>query len=102
MAAHLNLEKDLTVLATAGRVVIVGSRGSLNFTPRLAMVKEATILGLALWNATRRKRPTPSLGWRHACAKAPWSRSSATRCRCVRLPQPTAAYWSRGPEESSY
>ncbi|MER5907721.1 NADPH:quinone reductase [Streptomyces mirabilis] len=52
MAAHLNLEKDLTVLATAGRVVIVGSRGSLDFTPRLAMVKEATILGLALWNAT--------------------------------------------------
>ncbi|MGA5205449.1 zinc-binding dehydrogenase [Streptomyces variegatus] len=49
MAAHLNLEKDLTVLATAGRVVIVGS---LDFTPRLAMVKEATILGLALWNAT--------------------------------------------------
>ncbi|GAA5701616.1 quinone oxidoreductase [Streptomyces avermitilis] len=52
MAAHLNLERDLTVLATAGRVVIVGSRGSLDFTPRLAMVKEATILGLALWNAT--------------------------------------------------
>lgn len=52
MAAHLNLEKDLTVLATAGRVVIVGSRGSLAFTPRLAMVKEATVLGLALWDAT--------------------------------------------------
>jgi len=52
MAAHLNLEKDLTVLATGGRVVIVGSRGSLDFTPRLAMVKEAAILGLALWNAT--------------------------------------------------
>jgi NADPH2:quinone reductase len=33
-------------------VVIVGSRGSLDFTPRLTMLKEATIQGTAIWYAT--------------------------------------------------
>lgn len=52
MLANENLERDLGVLATRGRVVIVGSRGSLTFTPRLTMLKEATVLGTALWNAS--------------------------------------------------
>jgi NADPH2:quinone reductase len=52
MLANVNLERDLGVLATRGRIVIIGSRGELPFTPRLTMLKEATILGTALWNAT--------------------------------------------------
>jgi NADPH2:quinone reductase len=52
MLANVNLERDLGVLALRGRVVVVGSRGELTFTPRLTMVKEAMILGTALWNAT--------------------------------------------------
>jgi len=52
MLADVNLEHDLEVLSNRGRVVIVGSRGTLNFTPRLAMLKEATILGTALWHST--------------------------------------------------
>ncbi|QJT06343.1 NADPH:quinone reductase [Streptomyces asoensis] len=52
MQADINLERDLEALATYGRVVIVGSRGSLDFTPRLTMLKEATIQGTALWHAT--------------------------------------------------
>jgi len=52
MLADVNLARDLEILAMRGRVVIVGSRGSLDFTPRLAMRREATILGTALWNAT--------------------------------------------------
>lgn len=52
MLANENLERDLGVLAVRGRVVVVGSRGELPFTPRLIMLKEATILGTALWNAT--------------------------------------------------
>jgi NADPH2:quinone reductase len=51
MLANENLERDLGVLALGGRIVIVGSRGELAFTPRLTMLKEATILGTALWNA---------------------------------------------------
>ncbi|WP_409179020.1 NADPH:quinone reductase [Brevibacillus fortis] len=49
--ANVNLETDLKVIAPYGRIVVVGSRGSLEFNPRLAMMKEADILGLALWNA---------------------------------------------------
>ena len=52
MLADVNLAHDLEVIATGGRVVVVGSRGSLDFTPRLTMRKEATIHGTALWNAT--------------------------------------------------
>ena len=52
MLADVNLEQDLGVLAVGGRVVVVGSRGRLEFTPRLTMVKEATVMGTALWNAS--------------------------------------------------
>jgi NADPH:quinone reductase len=53
MLANMNLEKDFQALAKYGRIVIVGSSGSLEFTPRLAMMKEADVLGMAVWNTTR-------------------------------------------------
>ncbi|MBA2379092.1 MAG: NADPH:quinone reductase [Blastocatellia bacterium] len=53
MLANENLERDFGVLKKFGRVVIVGSRGSINLTPRLAMTKEATIHGMVLFNATQ-------------------------------------------------
>ncbi|WP_103107356.1 NADPH:quinone reductase [Brevibacillus reuszeri] len=49
--ANVNLETDLKVIAPYGRIVVVGNRGSIEINPRLAMMKEADILGLALWNA---------------------------------------------------
>jgi NADPH:quinone reductase len=52
MLADVNLEQDLGVLAVGGRVVVIGSRGRLEFTPRLTMIKEATVMGTALWNAS--------------------------------------------------
>ncbi|MFL6142016.1 MAG: NADPH:quinone reductase [Labedaea sp.] len=52
MLADVNLARDFEVLAMRGRVVIVGSRGTLDFTPRLTMRTEATVFGTALWNAT--------------------------------------------------
>ena len=52
MLADVNLAHDLEVVATYGRIVVVGSRGTLDFNPRLTMRKEATIHGTALWNAT--------------------------------------------------
>ena len=52
MLADVNLERDLGVLAVGGRVVVVGSRGRLELTPRLTMIKEATVMGTALWNAS--------------------------------------------------
>ena len=37
MAAHVNLDKDLTLLAKQGRVVIIGSRGRIEIDPRGTM-----------------------------------------------------------------
>jgi NADPH2:quinone reductase len=50
MLANENLERDFTALALFGRIVVVGSRGTLTFSPRLAMGREATILGMSLFN----------------------------------------------------
>ena len=55
MLANVNLEKDFQALAKYGRIVIVGSRGSLEFTPRLAMMKETDVLGMAVWNTTQQE-----------------------------------------------
>ena len=52
MLANLNLRKDLTLLARGGRVVVIGSRGTVEVNPRNAMSREAAILGLVLFNAT--------------------------------------------------
>jgi NADPH2:quinone reductase len=51
MLANQNLAKDFNVLSKFGRIVIVGSRGTLNFDPRLTMTKDATIYGMSLFNA---------------------------------------------------
>ncbi len=52
MAAHLNLGKDLALLAPRGRVVVIGSRGPIEINPRDAMGRDASILGMTLFNAT--------------------------------------------------
>jgi len=52
MLANVNLAKDLTVLAKKGRVVVIGSRGSVEITPRDAMMRDAAILGMSLWNSS--------------------------------------------------
>jgi NADPH2:quinone reductase len=50
MLANVNLGKDLTALARGGRVVIIGSRGTVEVNPRDAMSREAAILGMVLFN----------------------------------------------------
>ena len=52
MLANVNLNKDLEVVARGGRVVVIGSRGAVEITPRLAMAREAAVLGMMLFNAT--------------------------------------------------
>ncbi len=53
MLANENLERDFDALAMFGRIVIVGSRDRLQFTPRLAMTKDAVIFGMSLFNAPK-------------------------------------------------
>jgi len=52
MAAHINLDRDLTMLARGGRVVVVGNRGRVEIDARQAMGRDAAILGMTLFNAT--------------------------------------------------
>jgi NADPH:quinone reductase-like Zn-dependent oxidoreductase len=49
--ANINLETDLKLIASFGKIVIIGNRGSIEINPRLAMQKECDILATALWNA---------------------------------------------------
>jgi NADPH:quinone reductase len=50
MAAHINLDKDLGLLATRGRIVVIGNRGRVEIDARQAMGKDAAILGMTLFN----------------------------------------------------
>jgi NADPH2:quinone reductase len=50
MAAHLNLDKDLALLANRGRIVVIGNRGRVEIDARQAMGKDASILGMTLFN----------------------------------------------------
>jgi NADPH2:quinone reductase len=53
MLANVNLDHDLDVLALHGRVVVIGNRGRVEIDPRKAMGRDAAILGMTLFNATR-------------------------------------------------
>ncbi len=52
MLANVNLQKDLGIVAMGGRIVVIGNRGTIEINARLAMNKNATILGMALFHAT--------------------------------------------------
>jgi len=51
-AAHQNLASDMKSVARGGRIVVIGSRGDIQITPRDAMAKESDILGLMLFGAS--------------------------------------------------
>jgi NADPH2:quinone reductase len=52
MLANVNLGHDLGVLARNGRVVVVGSRGSVEIDPRDTMGRDVDIRGMTLFNAS--------------------------------------------------
>ncbi|HUI93526.1 MAG TPA: NADPH:quinone reductase [Chitinivibrionales bacterium] len=52
MLANVNLARDLTVLAKNGRVVVIGSRGAVEIDPRDLMARDASVLGMTLFNAS--------------------------------------------------
>ena len=51
MLANVNLAKDLDVVAKFGRIVIIGNRGEIEINPRMTMMKNLDVVGLALPNA---------------------------------------------------
>src|SRR5258705_4884 len=52
MLANVNLQKDFGALAMRGRIAVIGNRGSIEFNARLAMNKNAAIIGVALFHAS--------------------------------------------------
>jgi NADPH2:quinone reductase len=52
MLANVNLQADLGILAMRGRIVVIGNRGNTEINARLAMNKDAAILGMALFHAS--------------------------------------------------
>jgi NADPH2:quinone reductase len=52
MLANKNLAKDLTVVASKGRIVIIGNRGTIEINPRDLMGHEATIHGVMVFGAS--------------------------------------------------
>lgn len=56
MLANVNLAKDLTVVAKFGRIVVIGSRGKIEILPRDAMSRDASVLGMTLFNTPAAER----------------------------------------------
>jgi NADPH2:quinone reductase len=52
MLANVNLQADLGIVAMQGRIVVIGNRGNIEINARLAMNKDAAILGMALFHAS--------------------------------------------------
>lgn len=50
MLANVNLGQDLPMLGKGGRVVVIGSRGAVEITPRDLMTQDADVLGMSLVN----------------------------------------------------
>ncbi len=50
MLANVNLDRDLDVVAPYGRIVVVGNRGRVEIDPRKAMSRDASVMGMVLWN----------------------------------------------------
>jgi NADPH2:quinone reductase len=52
MLANVNLGNDLPLLAKHGRVIVIGSRGKVEITPRDLMSRDADVRAMTLFNAT--------------------------------------------------
>src|SRR2546429_1208207 len=52
MLANVNLSHDLKLLATNGRVIVIGNRGEITINPRDLMLRRASARGFTLWAVT--------------------------------------------------
>jgi NADPH:quinone reductase len=52
MLANVNLATDLRLLATRGRVIVIGNRGEITINPRDLMSRRASVRAFTLWAVT--------------------------------------------------
>lgn len=50
MLANVNLAHDLKLIATAGRVIVIGNRGEITINPRDLMFRRGSIRAFTLWS----------------------------------------------------
>ena len=50
MLANVNLPRDLKALTMGGRVIVIGNRGTVEIDARDAMARDASIVGMSLFN----------------------------------------------------
>jgi NADPH:quinone reductase len=55
MLANINLGNDLKILNNRGRVVVIGSRGTVEIDPRDVMARDASIMGVLLFNSSEQE-----------------------------------------------
>lgn len=65
MLANVNLGRDLAAMARGGRIVVIGSRGTVEIDPRGIMMRDVSVLGMTLMNT-----PPEDLVRIHAALKA--------------------------------
>ena len=68
MLANVNLGEDLRLLAPRGRVVVIGSRGSVEINPRDAMMRDADIRGMVLGERLAEELPLSTNLWANSSA----------------------------------
>ena len=95
MAGHMNLGKDLTLLAPRGRVVVIGNRGRVEIDARDAMARDADIRGMVLPNT-----PAPELAAIHAALVAGLADGSLHPVIGLELPLAEAARAHRAVTDS--
>src|SRR5215471_8914702 len=52
MLANVNLATDTKLLATNGRVIVIGNRGEITINPRELMLRRGIVRGFTLWATT--------------------------------------------------
>ncbi len=102
MLANVNLGKDLPLLAKHGRVIVIGSRGKVEITPRDLMSRDADVRAMTLFNATPAELADIHAALATGLEKtARCALSSAVRCRWPTRPRRTSPCWSPGPAARS-
>jgi NADPH:quinone reductase len=52
MLANVNLANDMKLLATNGRIIVIGNRGEITVNPRDIMSRRSSVRGFTLWAVT--------------------------------------------------
>jgi NADPH2:quinone reductase len=55
MLANVNLQKDLKLLGSNGRIIVIGNRGEITINPRDLMLRRGSIRAFTLWALTEQE-----------------------------------------------